>query len=620
MHIRGNSAIRPPLGAQRVGDVAQFCVWAPAAQRVDLKLVDQQRDAPMQRTADGYFVCTIERISAGERYLYRLDGEKERPDPASRSQPEGVHGPSQVIDANFAWTDAGWLPPSRRNSVMYELHVGTFTPEGTFEAIIPMIPYLKDLGVTTLQLMPIAQFPGARNWGYDGVQLYAPHHDYGGAVGLKRLINACHENRLAVFLDAVYNHLGPEGNYLWDYGPYFTDRYHSPWGESLNFDGPHSDHVRRFFIENAIYWLDEYHVDGLRLDATHALVDFSAVTFLEALAAEVDDWAQRHNRHVMLIAENDRSDRRLTLSRDANGYGLAGQWLDDLHHVLHVALTGESDGYYADYQDFALLPKVLREGFSYSGQYSPARQRRHGTSGHDLPADRFVVATQTHDQVGNRMLGERLTQLTTFDGLKLAAALLTCSPYVPLIFMGEEYGETAPFQYFVSHGDPNLIEAVRRGRAEEFAAFDWQGTPPDPQAEATFARCKLDQTLRESGHHALLHTMYKDLLALRRSHAALTNPDRAETQVFTASEARIICLERQDGPAALRIFMNFDREAAATLHVSNSDVGWRKLRDANAPEWCLDAPAHPPAPDSFAPGQPHTVTLPPLAFVIYERI
>jgi len=608
------------LGAVYSPEQTTFHVWAPAAQVVETHLVDSDRYIPMQRDENGYFTCTVPDLPAGTRYLYRLDGDKERPDPASRSQPEGVHGPSQVVDQSFDWTDAGWRAPTLRNSVMYELHVGTFTPEGTFDAVIRHLPYLRDLGVTTLQIMPVAQFPGARNWGYDGVQLYAPHSAYGGSAGLQRLVNAAHEQGLAVMLDVVYNHLGPEGNYLWDYGPYFTDRYQSSWSDSVNLDGPDSDPVRRFLIENAIYWLDIFHIDGLRLDAIHALIDVSARPFVGELAATAQDWAARHNRRVHIIAETHHSDRRLLLSREANGLGLDGQWLDDLHHLLHVALTGERVGYYVDYQDFRLLPKVLREGYAYSGQYSQVWGRRHGTSGRDIPADRFVVHTQTHDQVGNRMLGERLSQLTDFDGLKLAAVLLLCSPYVPMLFMGEEYGETAPFLYFVSHGDPDLVEAVRKGRAAEFVAFAWEADPPDPQAESTFERSKLDHSLRQSGHHTILHELYRDLLKLRHTTPALTNPDREATIVHDDPLTRMLCLERRNGPEALRIFMNFDLNQAQTLRVLNDDgETWRKIRDSNDLLWCVDDAERQLAREHFGPDDALLVTLAPKAFAIYSN-
>lgn len=609
-----------PLGPHRRADgTTHFLVWSPNAARVELRLLRQDVYIAMQPDADGYYACAVADVQPGDRYLFRLDGEKERPDPASRFQPEGVHGPSQLIDPAFPWQDTGWQPPSLRSTVIYELHVGTFTPAGTFDAVIPHLPYLRDLGVNTLELMPIAEFPGARNWGYDGVQPYAAHHAYGGPAGLKRLVNACHQAGIAVLLDVVYNHLGPEGNYLWDYGPYFTGRYRTPWGDSLNFDGPESDHVRRYFIENARFWLEDFHLDGLRLDAVHALFDFSAYPFLEQLADDLHHWADQRSRRIHLIAESDHSDRRLTLPRAANGLGLDAQWLDDLHHALHTALTGEADGYYADYADFALLPQVLRAGFAYSGQFSPARRRRHGTPAGDIPADRFVVCVQNHDQVGNRMLGERLSQLTTFDGLKLAAGLLLCSPYVPLLFMGEEYGETAPFLYFVSHGDPDLVAGVRAGRAEEFAAFHWKGVPPDPQAEATFQRSKLDLSLRTAGAHALLFRLYRHLLALRRANPALTNPRRADTAVYAEAGARIVGLERRDGPCALRIVLNFHTSRPQTIALPAASCGWSCLCDSSAAEWSPDGLSAATAPVELPADVPVSVTLPPLSFVIYTR-
>jgi maltooligosyltrehalose trehalohydrolase len=610
--------IHRPLGPQRTDDGRfHFLVWAPNARQVEVRLIERDQVSPLKPIAQGYHAGYVD-ASYGERYLYRLDGERERPDPASRCQPDGVHGPSQIVDPTFSWSDAGWSPPSLRNTIFYEMHIGTFTPEGTFEAVIPHLERLHDLGVTALNIMPIGQFPGPRNWGYDGVYLYAPHVDYGGTLGFKRLVDAAHGAGLAVYLDVVYNHLGPEGNYLWDYGPYFTTRYQTPWGPALNFDGRGSDEVRRFFIDNAIYWLDQFHVDGFRIDATHALFDFSAVPFLEALGAAVHDWAARHDRRVFLIAENDRSSRRLVLPTALGGAGMDGQWLDDLHHALHNALTGETDGYYADYGDFALLPKVLRERFAYSGQYSPYRQRRHGTPAGDIPADRYVVAAQNHDQVGNRMLGERLSALTDFDGLKLSAALIACSPYVPLLFMGEEYGETAPFLFFTSHGDAELIAAVRAGRREEFADFDWRGEPPDPQAEETFLRSKLDHELRERGHHAILYQLYRHLLALRRERPALTNPHPQATVIHADLNTRILCMERHAEDDALRIYLNFNLTEYAVLRLDTRST-WRKILDGHERAWCTDASTIATAPDRIAPGQAE-VRLPPRGFAIYDHV
>jgi maltooligosyltrehalose trehalohydrolase len=608
-----------PLGAHRFDDGSvHFLVWAPQVDQLEVHLLEQDIFVPLKKDERGYHAGLVADVAPGERYFYRLDGEKERPDPTSRLQPDGVHGPSAVVSGDFAWNDAGWKNPPLRNTVFYELHVGTFTPDGTFDAIIPHLAELRELGITTIELMPVAQFPGARNWGYDGVNIYAPHSAYGGPDGLKSLVNAAHQEGLAVFLDVVYNHLGPEGNYLWDYGPYFTDRYHTPWGSSFNLDGPHSDEVRRYFIENARYWLEEFHIDGLRLDATHALFDFSAVTFLEELATTIHRWAANAGRQVYLIAETDRSDRRTVMSRALGGLGLDGQWLDDLHHALHYALTGETDGYYEDYQDFGLMHKVLAEGFAYSGQYSPHRQRKHGTSSENIDCDKFVVCTENHDQVGNRMLGERKSQLTDFEGLKLSAGLLLTSPYVPLLFMGQEYGETAPFLYFVSHGDKDLVEAVRQGRAAEFASFEWKGTPPDPQAETTFIESKLNHNLKQEGWHRILYSFYRALLDLRHSTPALTNPERDDTEAYSKPE-RLIYLERrsEEGDETYWVVMNFHLEKAQSLRLPVLDEQWTKIFDSSAAEWQLDGRDRATAPDVLPGGSQQEVSLPPRSFVIY---
>ncbi|MFP4322377.1 MAG: malto-oligosyltrehalose trehalohydrolase [Anaerolineales bacterium] len=606
----------PELGARpREGGGTDFRVWAPQCEAVALFLPDHDLTLTMQTEADGYFAVYAPDANPGTRYVFRLDGEKDRPDPASRSQPDGVHAASEVLALDYDWQHATFTPPSLRNSVFYELHVGTFTPEGTFEAIIPHLARLRDLGITSLQLMPVVGFPGARNWGYDGVNLYAPHPAYGGARGLQRLIDAAHGAGLAVYLDAVYNHLGPEGNYLWDYGPYFTHRYASPWGESVNLDGPHSDHVRHFFIQNALYWLEHFRVDGFRFDATHALLDFSAYPFMEALTEAINEWAAAHNRHVHCIAENDRSDPALTRPRDAGGSGMQAQWLDDMHHILHVALTGENDGYYADYADMGLMAKIMRDRFAYTGEYSPARRRRHGRSAEALPADRFIANVQTHDQVGNRMLGERLNGLTDFDGLKLAAGLLCTAPFTPLLFMGQEYAEPAPFLYFVSHGDPGLVQAVQQGRAEEFADFEWRGEPPDPQSENTFARCKLDHPLRDTPPHSTIYALYQTLLALRHNHPALRNPAPADT-VITA-EGPMLALDRYAGAARARIVFNFATSEPGTLDLPDKE-DWHLWLDSCGGRWRGEDTPQPTAPDTFAPGKSQAITLPPKSFVIYH--
>jgi maltooligosyltrehalose trehalohydrolase len=502
------------------------------------------------------------------------------------------------------------------------MHIGTFTPEGTFEAVIPHLQRLKDLGITTLELMPVGAFPGTRNWGYDGVQPYAPHVAYGGVDGLKTLVNAAHQTGLAVMLDVVYNHLGPEGNYLWDYAPYFTDRYTTPWGEAVNLDGAHSDPVRRYIIENALYWLHHYHIDGLRLDATHALYDTSAHHLLDELTAACHDYAAAHSRRVHLIAENDRSDRRLLLPPQVNGTNLDGVWLDDLHHALHVHLTDETKGYYEDYGDFALLGKILDEGFAYSGQYSLHRERTHGSYSGDIPADHFVTCIQNHDQVGNRMLGERLNQLTDFNGLKVSAGLLLTAPYVPLLFMGQEYADPAPFLYFVSHTDDHLIEAVREGRAAEFADFEWSDDPPDPFAQSTFERSQLNHSLREAGKHQVLYEFYRALLHLRHESAVLRNPRRDDTQVQCDAATQTILLDRRAGADRLLIALNLHLQDEQTLHLPDTDItdtGYQKMFDSNAAQWQPDsASSATTAPDSIDADSDTAITLPAKSFVIYR--
>lgn len=571
------------LGAKHLGDKSyQFTVWGFNATSINLHLLKSDTYIPMQRDDKGYYTCIAEGISINDTYLYRIDDEKERPDPASRAQPDGVHGASAIINENFNWTDSGFNPPTLSNTIFYELHVGTFTEDGTFEGIIPYLPYLKDLGITSLTLMPIAEFPNNRNWGYDGVQLYSAHSGYGGVDDLRALVNEAHKIGLAVYLDLVYNHLGPEGNYLWDYAPYFTNHYKGAWGDSLNFDGAQSDEVRYFFIQNALYWLETCHIDGFRLDATHALYDFSPVPILEELTTTIHTWGDKNNKRVHVIAENDQSNRKHLLSTDLNGTGLDAQWLDDLHHCIHTQLTGELNGYYADFGKFSDLVKCLREGFVRSGQWSESRQRHIGTYSGDIPADRFVVASQTHDQVGNRMKGERLEHLTDFDSAKLAAGIFLLSPYVPMLFMGEEYAESNPFLYFTSHGDPALIEGVRQGRLDEFAYFAEQGTPPDPQAEATFEDSKLNHSLRESGKHKRMMQFYKDLIAFRKNNPAISNPKRNDTSVLSDAMQKVIWLIRRDGDTVIAIGFNWHHEQPAKTSIPHTGKTLREVFNSNA--------------------------------------
>jgi maltooligosyltrehalose trehalohydrolase len=537
-------------------------------------------------------------VEPGARYVYVLDGQTERPDPASRYQPEGVHGPSEVVDAGaFTWTDAGWFGLARRQLVSYELHVGTYTDEGTFEAIVPHLDGLRELGITAVELMPVAQFPGSRNWGYDGVYPYAVQASYGGPVGLQRLADACHARGLAVLLDVVYNHLGPEGNYLRDFGPYFTDVYQTPWGAALNFDGPASGAVRRYFVENALYWLREYHVDGFRLDAVHAILDRSAVPFLEELGEAVHDEGERLGRRVHVIAESDLNDARLIRPRVVGGYGLDAQWSDDFHHALHALLTGERDGYYQDFGRLEDLARALRDGYAYAGRYSPFRQRRHGNVAWACTADQFVICAQNHDQIGNRAAGERLTALTDFAGLKLAACAVGLAPFLPLLFMGEEYGEPHPFQYFVSHSDAALVEAVRRGRRAEFAAFHQADAVPDPQDEATFRASRLQHALRDQGHHRVLYDLYGELLRLRREQPALAELSRDRLAVVAEEPGSLLLLRRWTETDEVCVLLYFG-PAVTTVAVPLPAGRWEKRLDTADVRWQGDGSAVPVGLDS----------------------
>ncbi|MGD8698176.1 MAG: malto-oligosyltrehalose trehalohydrolase, partial [Gemmatimonadales bacterium] len=507
-------------GATRLEDGSvQFSVWGPRVDRVSVLLTRDGRttEHPMERVEDGVHVTRVADVPPGSDYYFRLDADRDRPDPVSRCQPGGVHGPSRVIDpAAFDWNDASWAGLDVSDLILYEIHVGTFTPEGTFDAAAKRLVYLAELGVTAIELMPVAQFPGSRNWGYDGVHPYAPQMSYGGPEGLRRLVDAAHRTGLGVYLDVVYNHLGPEGNYLGEFGPYFTDRYATPWGPAVNFDGPDSDEVRRYFIDNALYWITEYHLDGLRLDAVHAIYDFGARHILEEITSAVHSEAEARGRRVHVIAESDLNDPRLIHRVERGGYGLDATWSDDFHHAIHVALTGEQRGYYVDFRDIEQVAKVYRDRFALDGTYSLYRRRRHGASAADQPANRFVVFVQNHDQVGNRARGERLSQLVTFEQRKLAAALLLLSPYIPLLFMGEEYGEPSPFYYFVDHGDQELNEAVRRGREQEFATFEWSMPIPEPAAEQTFRASLIDPEQADRSPHKHLLRLYQDLIERRR--------------------------------------------------------------------------------------------------------
>lgn len=616
----GENSWRLDLGASPLDSVETcFRVWAPKVKNLSVRLIteDKSRVVRLLEEGDGYFAGTVDGIREGDRYFYLFDDGTERPDPASRFQPEGVHGPSQVVSpAGFPWADDGWKGISLDAYVIYELHVGTFTREGTFEAAIPRLDYLAELGVTAVELLPVAQFPGKRNWGYDGVYPFAPQNSYGGPNGLKRLIDACHRKGLAVVLDVVYNHLGPEGNYLGCFGYYFTDRYRTRWGDAVNFDGPYSDEVRAFFISNALYWINEFHLDALRIDAIHGIFDFSARHFLRQLTEAVHCHREGLGRKIYVIAESDLNDARTVNPPEIGGYGMDVQWNDDFHHALHALLTGENRGYYQDFGRLGHLGKAFAEGFVYTGEYSPYRKRRHGSSVKERSPAQFIVFSQNHDQVGNRLRGDRLSVTLPLGKLILAAGVVILSPYLPLLFMGEEYGEKAPFPYFVSHSDSALIEAVRAGRRAEFGSFAWEGESPDPQDEATFLRAKIDPAMRVEGEHAVIFGFYRKLLELRRSVPPLRSIERRDTGVTCFEEKKVLLVRRRAGTAEVFCIYSFS-DAQQEVAVPFPAGTWEKLIDSDSPEWGGGGEVAPLA--VAAPGTGNTIKVGPFSLVVYQQ-
>ncbi len=564
--------IRRPLefGPRKTADDRYlFRVWAPRVQRMDLVLHGPpERVLPMAPLPDGFHELEAGGLGDGDLYSFVLDEETVRPDPASRRQPEDVHGPSAIVDLDaFQWTDHAFVQPAPDDLVLYELHVGTFTREGTFDAAAERLGHLVRLGVTAVELMPLAQFPGSRNWGYDGAYLYAVQESYGGPRGLARFVDACHARGLAVHLDVVYNHLGPEGNYLRDFCPFFTERHKTPWGEAVNFDGDGSDQVRAFMIQNALFWLADYHIDGLRLDAVHAMFDMRPRHFLADLAAAVRELEFETGKRYYLAAESNLNAVRFALPESAGGFGLDGIWSDDFHHAVHALLTGEHDGYYVDYGRLEHLARSLADGFAYQGEYSPFRGHSHGEDASRLPGSAHVFSVQNHDQTGNRMFGERLSALVDFERLKLAAGLLLFAPAVPLLFMGEEFAETRSFLYFVSHLDQGLVEAVRQGRQEEFASFQWRGEPPDPFAKETFQASRLDwERLAEPEGQSML-ALHQTLLRLRRELAPLRRLDKKRARVEFAEGTGALVVERRSGKERCVLAANAG-DAALTLDLA----------------------------------------------------
>ncbi len=516
-----------------------FRVWAPRATEMHV-VIGNVRHA-MSPAGVGWFACDVEDADDGTDYAFSLDGGDPLPDPRSRSQPSGVHGPSRIVDREPLPAPRAWRGFRLQRAIIYELHVGTFTPEGTFDGCITRLEHLQRLGVNAIELMPLAEAPGTRGWGYDGVDLFAPTSAYGGPDGLRRLVAACHERSIAVIVDAVYNHLGPEGDHLPDFAPYFTDRYETPWGTAFNYDGEDSDDVRRFVIENAEMWLVDYGCDGLQLDAVHAIIDMSPTNILEAISSRVAELALETDRHLWVIAESDSNDPRLVRGRDEGGYGLDAQWNDDFHHALHTLVTGEAFGYYEDFDGPTDLCTALRQAFVYAGRYSNHRRHTIGRAIGDLPLHRFVVYSQNHDQVGNRAAGERLSHLVSSGRAHMAAALTLLSPMIPLLFQGEEWAASTPFQYFTDHGDTSLGTAVTSGRRQEFRSFGWPPeSVPDPQDLATFERSQLQWDECGDRDHAAMLDWYRSLIAVRKETPGLTECDTEVTASYDAGRNLLI--------------------------------------------------------------------------------
>ena len=569
-----------------------FRVWAPLAKALEI-CVNNVRH-PMTPETNGWWKAEVPSAPPGSDCGFILDGEGPFPDPRSPWQPGGVDGLSRTVDhGQFPWTDANWAAPPLSRAVIYELHIGTFTPQGTFEAAIEKLDHLSNLGVTHVELMPVNEFPGARGWGYDGVDLFAPHHVYGGPEGLKRLVDACHARQLAVLLDVVYNHLGPVGNYLGKFAPYFTRRYSTPWGEAVNFDGAESGEVRRFFCDNALMWLRDYHFDGLRLDAVHGIIDTSATPFLEQLAIETKQLSDQLSRPLVLIAESDLNDPRLLWKRERGGFGLDAQWNDDFHHALHAILTGERSGYYADFGSLADLAKALRNAYVYDGRYSVHRQRPHGRPPEGLDGSRFLAYMQNHDQVGNRAGGDRSSRLMSPGRLKIAAAIVLTSPFIPLLFQGEEWGASTRFLYFTDHRDAAAAQAVREGRKREFASFGWKPEEiPDPQARETYEHSKLDWSEPSRPAHAELLEWHRCLIKLRQTEPSLSDAPMEGVRTRFDELARWIVVER----GSILVVCNL----AAAPQAIHLPAGRARVLMASAPPASLNTTEVALPPDSAA--------------------
>lgn len=578
---------RQKIGVSFEGILANVSVWAPEAERVRLRLHKTQTYLELSHTAMGYWQVSTELLRSGDRYTFELTAKGqviERPDPASLWQQEGVHGPSTAFDIdNYQFNDGDWKGLPLNEYISYELHVGTFSEEGTFDGVARKLDHLVELGVTAIELMPVGSFPGERNWGYDGAFPFAVQESYGGPVGLQQFVDTCHQKGMAVILDVVYNHLGPEGNYLADYGPYFTDKYHTPWGRAINFDDAYCDGVRNFFLENLLMWFRDFHIDALRLDAVHAIKDFGAKHILAEMRTLVDELNAQMGRKQQLIIECDLNDNKYINGLTTGGYGMDAQWTDEFHHTLRVAAGQPKTGYYADFNGVEQLAKAYANAYVYDGVYSKERKKTFGNKPINNGGEQFIVFSQNHDQVGNRMLGERSGTLYSLSMQKLLAGAVMVSPYLPLLFMGEEWGETSPFLYFTSHSDPGLINAVRKGRTAEFKAFQQAGAAPDPQAEESFQRSKLCWRLLEQPQHQQIYLFYRDLIALRKRNSILNSLNRNKLSCQPHLAQNTLVINRWNGDERLCSVLNFSK-SAQKISLPNHSY-WNTILDSSSPKY-----------------------------------
>ena len=590
---------------------AEISIWAPLAEKVTVSL-SATSTVSLTKNELGYWRTVTDNIKPGDLYKIVLD-EKEYPDPASLSQPEGVHGSSKAINVHeIIINDTRWNNLPLEEYLIYELHTGTFTPDGTFAALEEKLDYLKELGVNAIEIMPVSQFPGGRNWGYDGVFPYAVQNSYGGAEGLAHLVQASHEKGLAVILDVVYNHLGPEGNYLSAFGSYFTDKYNTPWGKAINFDDEWCDGVRQYFIENALMWFRDFHIDALRMDAVHAIKDFGPVHILREIKQYVDRLMQVTGRRHYLIVESDLNDNRFINPLEKQGFGMDAQWIDEFHHALRVTAGEARSGYYSDFDGLGHLAKAYKDAYVFDGQFSPHRKKFFGVKAENNPGKQFIVFSQNHDQVGNRMLGERTSELVSFEMQKLMAGAVLVSPYIPMLFMGEEYSEPHPFLYFVSHTDPELAEAVRKGRKAEFSAFHAQGEAPDPVSKKTFDESKLQWELIKREPHQTMFDFYKTLIKLRKQQPALCHLDRNKLDAEVNEKNQTLLLHRWHKVEHIYCLLNFSKKQQQ-LTLPDYGKELQKIFDSADPAWNGPAAALDVISDEW------TVTIQPESFLIYKN-